>query len=328
MIRQRELILDALRPLVPTRGPYALLDYPAYPNVGDSAIWLGALEAFRLLGAAPPAYTCCVSTYHAGRIRRRVGAGPIFLTGGGSFGDLYPHHQQLRERVVRDFPDRKVVQLPQAIHFDRADSRTAARAAFAAHPDLTLFVRDRQSLARARDELGVEARLLPDLAFTLPRPARPVAPTTDVVWLLRDDGEAGSGDLLPTDGGPQVDWPLDPDAGPARRQLRLTERLHAQPSRRWLAARLRRTYAPMARERLGRGYALLASGRAVVTDRLHGHVLCVLLGIPHVLLDNRYGKNRALHEAWTRDVPCVRWAERDADAVARALEDLRAHAGR
>ena len=82
----------------------------------------------------------------------------------------------------------------------------------------------------------------------------------------------------------------------------------------------------MARRRLAHGYALLAAGRTVVTDRLHGHLLCVLLGIPHVVLDNRYGKNRALFEAWTHDVPFARWAERDAGAVTRALEDLRGHA--
>ena len=36
----------------------------------------------------------------------------------------------------------------------------------------------------------------------------------------------------------------------------------------------------------------LRRGKVVITDRLHAHVLCLLLGIPHVLLDNNYGKVR------------------------------------
>ena len=321
--RQRELLLEALRPLVPADGRYALLDYPAHANVGDSAIWLGALEAFRLLGAGRPAYTCCVSTYHAGVLRRRVGSGPIFLSGGGNLGDLYPHHQKLRERAARDFPDRAIVQLPQAIHFDRTDTQAVAREVFGAHPNLTLFVRDRQSLARALDGLGVHAHLAPDMAFALPRPARPAASTQDVVWLLRGDDEVRGAALSLPAGGSTVDWMAESQGGLVGYQRRLTRHVHAKPSRRLLAHLLRRTYTPTAQRRLDRGIELLASGRLVVTDRLHGHVLCVLLGIPHVLLDNRYGKNRALYEAWTHDVPFVRWAERDEGAVADALEDLR-----
>jgi exopolysaccharide biosynthesis predicted pyruvyltransferase EpsI len=35
-----------------------------------------------------------------------------------------------------------------------------------------------------------------------------------------------------------------------------------------------------------------------VTDRLHGHILSDLLGIPHVVLDNEYGKIAAYLDAW------------------------------
>ena len=64
---------------------------------------------------------------------------------------------------------------------------------------------------------------------------------------------------------------------------------------------------------------MLAAGHTVITDRLHGHILSLLLGIPHVVLDNSYGKVRAFYETWTRDAPIVRWAETAADAV-RAVE--------
>jgi len=158
--------------------------------------------------------------------------------------------------------------------------------------------------------------------MALPPPPLSARAELGVLWLLRADGEARSEDLAPAAGTEPVDWPADRKGGLARRQRRLTRRVAAAPHEGLRMRRLRRTYDALARQRLAAGYALLASARAVVTDRLHGHLLCVLLGIPNVLLDNRYGKNRTLFEAWTREVPFVRWAERDADSVAEALADL------
>lgn len=46
-----------------------------------------------------------------------------------------------------------------------------------------------------------------------------------------------------------------------------------------------------------------------MTDRLHAHVFSLLLGIPHVVLNDRYGKLRSFHEAWTRGLGIARFAE-------------------
>jgi pyruvyl transferase EpsO len=46
----------------------------------------------------------------------------------------------------------------------------------------------------------------------------------------------------------------------------------------------------------------------VVTDRLHAHLLALLLGIPHVVLDNSYGKLHHFIAAWTHESPLVHLA--------------------
>jgi pyruvyl transferase EpsO len=61
---------------------------------------------------------------------------------------------------------------------------------------------------------------------------------------------------------------------------------------------------------------LLAAGRRVVTDRLHGHILCLLVGIPHCLYDNSYGKNREFYRAWTSSSDFVTWCGPDPDDTA------------
>lgn len=306
-LRLKDVLRETLAPLLPRGEPYALLDYPAYANIGDSAIWLGAIELLREHGAGAPAYTCSAQTYDAATLRRLVGSGPILITGGGNFGDLYEANQSMRERVVCDFADNRVVQLPQTLRYEREEALAASRQVFAAHPDFTLAVRDETSLALARDELGVRTLLAPDLAFALAPLPRPEPHGDHVVWLLRADDESRRDGELP-DGVETVDWPRNPRRGLSGIQRKLSRRVGKAPSRRTLLANLlRRTYDPMAQRRLDRGCAILGAGRAVVTDRLHGHILCVLMGLPHVVLDNSYGKNRAFLEAWTQDAPGATW---------------------
>jgi pyruvyl transferase EpsO len=54
----------------------------------------------------------------------------------------------------------------------------------------------------------------------------------------------------------------------------------------------------ISRETINRGLAMLGSGNVVVTDRLHGHILCTLAQIPHVVLDNSYGKIGNYRKTW------------------------------
>jgi pyruvyl transferase EpsO len=58
----------------------------------------------------------------------------------------------------------------------------------------------------------------------------------------------------------------------------------------------------------------------VITDRLHGHILCTLLGIPHVVLDNSYGKIQGFLESFTGECELVRRAESPAEALEMARE--------
>ena len=54
------------------------------------------------------------------------------------------------------------------------------------------------------------------------------------------------------------------------------------------------------------GFRELGSARFVITDRLHGHILSTLIGVPHVLMDSKLGKNLNFHNTWTRDCECTR----------------------
>jgi exopolysaccharide biosynthesis predicted pyruvyltransferase EpsI len=303
--------------------PYALLDFPSYANAGDAAIWLGTSALLEALGFPPPAYTCDNRTFEPDVLARAVGDGPILLRGGGNFGDLFPKHQELRERVVREFPNNRIVQLPQSIHFESPEARDRAGRALAGHRALTVLVRDATSLERARD-LGLSAALCPDLAAGLgPLPKRE-APVRRIHWLTRKDHWRIHA-AFPIADVPSSDWPKERTSVGGLHASWLASlirrrRFRGLPLRRWLS----RTYDPAARRRLARALELLGTAAVVVTDRLHGHILCLHTGTPHVLIDERTGKVRAYHDTWTRGAPGVVFADRIEDALDRAREMLRA----
>lgn len=325
----RSRLLRTLGNLIP-EGPVALLGRPTHRNVGDQAIWLGQLEAIRALGGRSPAYACSIASYDPGELRRRLPHGTILLTGGGNLGDLYPSEQEFREQVLEDFPDRRVVVLPQSVRFRRDEALQSARRAFESHPELTLTVRTERSLEVARERFDVPVLLAPDMATALgPLPGTEPPFRTPLLCLLRRDGEASRERAEPArENGVRVeDWGDghgEADTWPGARHW-LRWRL-AFPRGHHLASAL--DYLRSARTRhawyrVSAGLSLLSGADAVITDRLHGHILATLLGVPHVALDNSYGKVHSYVRSWTAGCPLVRTAT-DLDEARRVAGELSA----
>ncbi len=313
---------DMLRPLIRTDAPCALLDFPNHTNLGDSAIWLGQLALLRRLNVGQPRYICDFRSYSRARLEAQIGDGTILLAGGGNFGDLYPHHQELREAVIADFPHNPIVQLPQSIHFRRAGALEQVARACDAHPNFTLFVRDNASLALARRAFRSQVLLCPDMAFGLGPLRRRGEAEYDVVFVARRDREqrhGGPPTVLP----PEIfrtDWLHEEEVFVHRIHSGLRRRANQYPSLDWLDRLSTRTYEPMAWHRVDRAVTILSRGRAVITDRLHAHILSLLLGIPHCVLDNSYGKVRGCWDTWTRGADLVRWCETEAEALQQVRE--------
>jgi len=319
VLELRAQLLRSLARHLPAARQVVLLDIPYHANVGDHAILLGELAALKALGKR-------VVHVHAdaagdfGRLRWRIGSRPILLHGGGNLGDLWPAHQAFRERVLTEFPDHPVVQLPQSIAFADDSAVVRARETFRAHPRFALLVRDVESVAFAEDRLNTPAQLVPDAAFALGRLRRRGPPQRELLVLARTDHERRPGRRLP-EGIAAEDW-LTPRL---RREDRVRQGIADALNRRAgrseqvstaLARAAMLAWARVSAAHVDRGLRLLCSARVVVTDRLHAHVLCLLLGIPHAVTDSASGKIRAFWETWTRDSELVIWA----DSLERGIE--------
>ncbi|WP_396200494.1 polysaccharide pyruvyl transferase family protein [Gemmatimonas sp.] len=297
--RLQSTLLAALRGLHDGQ-PYALLDFPWYANVGDSLLWLGARRALADATGRAPAYGAGQSNYSTDALAKALPKGTIYLLGGGNFGDLYPSHQAFRLRILREFPQHRVVQLPQSIHFTNAESEREIRHALTVHGNTVLMARDHPSLSAALT-LGASAvHLVPDLAFGLGIRARPQEAHLALLALRRVDQESasdGNGQWRPAER--TADWPaiIIP---PLWRRIahRLTRGAGRVPSPLPQRAQIAILDA-MAARRVAVGERLLSSAHFVQTDRLHGHLMCLLLGIPHDVLDNSTGKIGAMIDTWT-----------------------------
>jgi pyruvyl transferase EpsO len=309
--RHNALLEQAFAPHLPWGSDYALVDFPDHPNVGDSAIWAGQRVILRRLTGRDPVYVSTVSSYEQVLVDKLPKEAPLLIHGGGNLGDLWPKHQEFRARLIAENPDRPVIQLPQSIHFSDAASAESFARLLNKSPNFFLFVRDEKSRLFANEKLGIDAQLTPDSAVGMGLQRRPRGADHRAVLLLRTDHEAQiarGGPLNEIADGLIVDWLEEPIGfggrtfKDARRQALTAFKLSRQ-KRRLLFFDL------LARRRVDRGLALLSRGEVTVTDRLHAHILSVLLGLPTIALDNSYGKVSGYIDAWTAGYAGLRCAE-------------------
>ena len=245
------------------------------------------------------------------------------MHGGGNFGDIWPGFQENRVRILQQYRHRQIIQLPQSIHFSTPKAADATAHAISGHPNFTLFVRDQTSLEYAKLRFDCPVYLCPDMAFGLESLIGSTQPKTAVLSLMRTDKETMEGVPKSQDlarFGPVKDWICRPKKLPLqlrllRRLSRVYPRLHGL-----LMPQMEAAFRSCSEYELHRGVEILAEGEMVVTDRLHGHILCVLMGKSHVVFDNSYGKILGFIESWPKD-DLTRVARAAAD-VEPALKDL------
>jgi exopolysaccharide biosynthesis predicted pyruvyltransferase EpsI len=237
--------------------------------------------------------------------------------------------------VLRDFPRNTAILFPQQVNFlNNAYLHRTARE-LGKHADLTLFARDvvANRIMERYFAPAAKVRMAPDMAFMLGRQTTTHEPIYDVVWLARTDEEkaCGSGveELLDLASIPEKVMSLPPFADgipfllTARRKgasvlvtdwygLRASSAEH-------LAAFQQTDFDARSNVLLDRARLILSLGHIVITDRLHGHILCLLLGKPHLFLNNDYGKNWNFYDTWTRESPLCRLAREPREAWTLAM---------
>ncbi|KAK7091501.1 uncharacterized protein [Littorina saxatilis] len=290
---------------------YAVVfDLASHENKGDAAITIGELILLENMGIEILFFVnvgaCNDKNFqHALKLAQQHSMDEVVVLmhgGGNIFG--YASADWCRDKALKLFPGYKTVLFSQSIYmYANQNHFNFAWKNYCCNPNLTLLMRDRLSLHIARRLFanGTHIVLTPDMAIQLGHLTRFAPPYYDVIWQRRGDGENPLLGKVPKLPGNVTMWKWD-----------------------WLGMSSLKAEGTVKRAMhiMHNGLAILQQGRVLVTDRLHGHILSVLLDIPHVLLDNCHQKLSSFHNTWTRGLKNCRLADNAEDAARYVMELL------
>ena len=266
-----------------------------YQNLGDMAITYA--QVLFLESINPSATIICVpstETYSSIKTLKRIikDEDIITITGGGNMDDNYLSLELARLHIVKSFPNNKIVSFPQTVNYSqtRLGKRLCGREkrVYEKHKDLHFFVREQRSLGRIRDVFpGLRVQLCPDIVLSLDN-RLPNRTRNGVVCCLRKDKEQ----LL-----------NDKDRGLFIESIQLKyDRVMVVDTTDVSKEQCSENHY---KTTLNEFWELIKRSQAVVTDRLHGMLFCVITGTPCVVLDNKNHKISEFYDTWLNKDPSI-----------------------
>lgn len=158
----RNIYRKTLSPLV--TNDYVLLDVPYHRNIGDVLIWEGERNFLSTL----PYKNLGTHSFVSWQRKQLHPKAIILLHGGGNFGDLYRCYQDFRLRVISDYPNNKIIILPQSVWYEDKSLIKKDAEIMSCHKNLTLCARDKWSYEFMQRHFPANNILLiPDSAFCI-----------------------------------------------------------------------------------------------------------------------------------------------------------------
>ncbi|HMR66094.1 MAG TPA: polysaccharide pyruvyl transferase family protein [Anaerolineae bacterium] len=341
----QEVLRQRLAPEIGAYKTCALLEFARWNNAGIHALWLGSVSYLLDTARVKVAYISNHRNFSPEQLARRAGKAPIIFRA-GVLNDGWSGTIELVDfcnRLITTYRDRPIIFLPRSISFNSQAKFQELVKTFNAHPRLTVLVRDEASYALAMEHLNCRVSLMPDIAFQLADKLQSVSfntPTDKILFLRRSDWPAdpafdpknfGLSNLVVQDWSTTQALRL-PWRGRGLNRLwravwltRLAVPAEWRSRRRWLKA----ATSPSQRDArfhfswqmLHQSLYQLQQYRLVITNRLHGHILCVLLGIPNIVLPGPHRNTDVIFQSWTAQIPYCRFATTAAD-IKRLAQEL------
>lgn len=301
--RKLESIIESkLLPLID--NDYILWDLPYHINIGDILIWEGELDflaktSYKMLDYGSSA-TVSFPEIDSNTI--------ILLHGGGNFGDIYRSSQVFRNKVIENYPNNKIIVLPQTVYYSDKEILEKDMDIFSRHKNLFVCTRDRKSYQILSNYLNKNSILhLPDMAFCIEEKKLNKMQTKagcGTLYMERKDGEIGPVNMnLNYD--KKYDWPTFENTNiedfvfkvilKVNKELNYNNYKFAKYVNQ-ISNKLMNNYFRERYFNLGVGF--IGEYEKIITTRLHGCILGVLLGKEVILLDNNYGKNSNFYLDW------------------------------
>lgn len=288
---------------------YILLDLPYFTNVGDILIWQSTLDILETLP-----YKCLYSCSKESYIKPSLPADAIIIfMGGGNFGDLWKSHQVFRHRVLTDFPNNRILQLPQSVWFKSKEDIKQDAAIFSKHiGDITICLREQQSYDLIKSNYkSVNVLLLPDLVLSfdvnkyIKKYNIHIQEKKETVFIKRQDIEKkDNNSSLYMTNVEIADWPCMQKKTVPTRVIEIIIRIiHLMH----LPANMRKRLLDFCYKHILKdiylkvGIKFIGQYKNVYSTRLHAAILSCLLGKKTYLFDNSYGKCSGVFYLWMKN---------------------------
>lgn len=283
-----------------------LIGTPDHQNVGDAAIALGT---YAFIKQYFPDYEVVeVTGYKLDehyQIMQSILAADdyIFLQGGGNLGDMYLLEENIRRKIIADFPNNPIIIMPQTIYFENeiANEQLAiSEKIYNTHKKLKLFCRGEQSLAFAKKHFIYSSPASAiDMALMIKREYN--VNRNGILLCLRDlTDESGLSKAL-YDQIEQIVSRIDPG-------FLKTNNLYKD----FISPEMRQQVVTDELEKF-------AAHKVIVTDRLHGMIFAIITNTPCVVM-NAYTQKIREFANFFNDSNAVFFIDKEIDLLEGAVK--------
>ena len=245
-----------------------------HSNIGDAAITMGEYEFIK--NNFPRRKVIEISTYEffdkINYITRIINNNDIiFLQGGGNLGNKFLNEEKVRRFVIDNFPNNKIVILPQTIYFSddigNSNELEISKKIYNKHKNLTIFTRGKTSLDfanknfnNAQNHTMIDSALNLNYNFNYAR--------NGILACIRDlDDESG---LTKEDYDKIISIINKHD-----NNFHFTNNLHSSD-----ISKMQRNAVVLNQLKL------FAKHKLVITDRLHGLILSLMTNTPCIVISS------------------------------------------
>jgi pyruvyl transferase EpsI len=275
-----------LKPCLGRGKKVYLMETPIHNNIGDSLIAVAEIEYLNKQCKLPVVEVNQSSLEKYGNVLKYFihPNDVIVLHGGGNFGNLWIHHENIRRKIIKDFPNNNMILMPQSYSFSEDNEGKAelqkSVEIYASAKKLELFIRDSISFQLAATNFKNHVTLVPDIAFTLPKKDFHCQ-RKGVLMCFRGDAEKKLDH--------KIIQQLETQFLKNNIEVKLTDMIHQGqifPEQR------KNIIADKAKE--------FASAKLVLTDRMHGMILAYLTNTPCIVFECNNHKIRGTYE-WIKN---------------------------
>ena len=294
-----------------TRNIYYLMA-PAFGNIGDEAIVEASIH---FLNDMYPGHSVIVIDFletlqTLKEIRRILKKEDFFvLQGGGNIGTLYYHAEQMREFIIKKFPDVAILSMPQSMYFadtvNGAKKLNRCKKIYNAHPNLTLIAREKYTYKKMK-QIFTNCKVIinPDIVFYLSKEINTSPDTVrgGIMTCLRTDKEDVLGDTR---------YDLIRALAEKHRDLIISDTCVPRN----IPEEIRRNEVASLINQFRR-FSL------VITDRLHGMVLAALTDTPCLVMPSMDQKIIGTYE-WIQDIDFIKFVDKnDVTHIINLVEEM------